>query len=176
MVFRETGLVGAYIIEIEKIEDNRGFYGRAWCQKQFERHGLIGHFVQANVIVNKSKGTLRGLHYQIAPYEEVKLFRCTRGAIYDVIVDVRPESPTYKQWVGIELQSETYKMVYVPRGFAKGFVTLEDDTEINYLVSQVYSPEHERGIRYDDPAFGIKWPVDIRVMSDKDRGWPDYMG
>lgn len=174
MIFEETRLQGAYVIAMEKVEDKRGFNARAWCQREFAERGLVSHFVQTNVIFNKAKGTLRGVHYQIAPCEEAKVFRCSRGAIYDVLIDFRPGSPTYRQWVGIELRAADYTMLYVPGGVAKGFITLEDDVEITYQVSQFYCPEHERGVRYDDPAFGIKWPVDVRVISDKDKGWPDY--
>ncbi|MCK4826502.1 dTDP-4-dehydrorhamnose 3,5-epimerase, partial [bacterium] len=153
MIFTETQLRGAYIIEIEKLKDNRGFFARTWCQKEFEEHGLTPRVVQANVSSNKKKGTLRGMHYQIAPYEETKLVRCTRGAIYDVIIDLRPASPTYTQWVGVELTADNYKMLYVPENFAHGFQTLEDNTEVTYQVSQFYTPGSESGIRWGDPAF-----------------------
>ncbi|MGB9714863.1 MAG: dTDP-4-dehydrorhamnose 3,5-epimerase [Thermodesulfovibrionales bacterium] len=174
MIFKETTLKGAFIIELEKRVDSRGFFARAWCRKEFEDNGLIKEMVQANVSFNKKKGTLRGMHYQITPYEEAKLVRCTRGAIYDVIIDLRPDSPTYKQWVSVELTSENYKMVYVPENFAHGFITLEDNTEVTYLVSEFYSPEFERGIRYNDPSFGIQWPIPISVISEKDKSWQDY--
>jgi dTDP-4-dehydrorhamnose 3,5-epimerase len=175
MNFKETALRGAFIIEIEKKVDERGFFARAWCRKEFEKHGLNTQVVQANVSFNNKKGTLRGMHYQAAPYGEVKLVRCTQGAIYDVIIDLRPDSPTYKQWIGVELTSENYKMLYVPENFAHGFQTLEDNTEVTYQVSQFYSPGSERGARYNDPAFGIQWPVEVRVISDKDKSWPDYI-
>ena len=176
MIFAETKLKGAYIIELEELKDNRGFFARAWCQHEFEKHGLNAHFVQANVSSSKKKGTLRGLHYQISPYEEIKLMRCTKGAVYDVIIDLRPASSTYAQWIGVELTSENHKMLYVPENFAHGFQTLEDDTEVFYPVSQFYTPGSERGIRYDDPAFGIKWPETIDlVMSEKDKCWPDFV-
>lgn len=175
MIFQETELKGAFIIEIEKIQDNRGFFARSFCQREFEKHGLNTQVVQANVSYNRNEGTLRGMHYQAAPYGEVKLVRCTQGAIYDVIIDLRPDSPTYKQWIGVELTSENYKMLYVPENFAHGFQTLEDNTGVTYQVSQFYSPGSERGARYNDPAFGIQWPVEVRVISDKDKSWPDYI-
>jgi dTDP-4-dehydrorhamnose 3,5-epimerase len=174
MIFTETKLKNAFVIEIQKFEDNRGFFGRTFCQKEFEKFGLNTDVRQANVSFNLKKGTLRGMHYQADPYGEVKLVRCTRGAIYDVIIDVRPESATYKQWVGVELRADNYTMLYVPEGFAHGFQTLEDNTEVIYQVTQFYTPGSERGIRYDDPAFSIVWPVEVQVISDKDRNWPDY--
>jgi len=176
MIFTETKLKGAYIIELQKIEDARGFFARGWCQNEFEAHGLVPRIVQANVSHNKKRGTLRGMHYQVAPYAETKLIRCTRGALYDVIVDLRPDSETYKQWIGVELTADNYKMLYVPEGFAHGFITLEDDTDAFYQVSQFYTPGAERGARYNDPSFNIEWPVEIQVISDKDKNWPDYVG
>ncbi|HID62784.1 MAG TPA: dTDP-4-dehydrorhamnose 3,5-epimerase [Anaerolineae bacterium] len=175
MIFKETNLKGAFIIEMEPIRDNRGFFARAWCQKEFEAHGLITSFVQANITFSPKKGTLRGLHYQIAPHEEIKLVRCTRGAIYDVIIDLRPESPTYRQWLGTELTADNRKMIYIPGGFAHGYQILIDDTEVFYQVGQFYAPEHERGIRWDDPAFEIDWPIaSPLILSEKDKRWPDY--
>jgi dTDP-4-dehydrorhamnose 3,5-epimerase len=175
MIFTETKLPGAFIIEIEKREDERGFFARAWCKKEFEAYGLNLDWVQANLAFSKRRGTLRGMHYQVAPYEEAKLMRCIRGAIYDVIIDLRPDSPTYKQWLGGELTADNHKMLYVPEGFAHGYQTLMDNIETFYQVSQFYSPESERGLRYDDPAFGIEWPIDVQVISDKDKSWPDYL-
>lgn len=174
MIFRETKLKGAFIIEVEKREDDRGFFARAWCKKEFEEHGLTANTVQSNIAFSKRKGTLRGLHYQGAPYGEVKVVRCTLGSLYDVLVDLRPGSSTYRQWVGVELASDNYKMVYVPEGFAHGYQTLEDNTEVTYQVSQFYFPDFERGIRYDDPGIGIDWPLLVKIISDKDKGWPDY--
>ena len=174
MIFTEMNLKDACIVEIEKLEDNRGFFARSWCRKEFENRGLISGMVQANVSCNKRKGTLRGMHYQRQPYEETKLVRCTRGSIYDVIIDLRPDSPTYKQWLGVELMADNYKMLFVPGGFAHGFQSLEDDTEVIYQVSQFYTPGAEGGIRWDDPAFDIEWPLEVQVISDKDRSWPDY--
>jgi dTDP-4-dehydrorhamnose 3,5-epimerase len=176
VIFSETKLKDAYILEIKKLEDNRGFFGRSWCQREFEEHGLVPCIVQANVSFNIKKGTLRGLHYQVAPHEETKLVRCTRGALYDVIIDLRPDSPTYKQWLGVELTADNYKMLYVPKGFGHGFITLEDKTEASYQVSQFYTPGAEGGIRYNDPAFDIRWPVEVTVISDKDSSWADYKG
>lgn len=174
MIFAETKLPGAFIIEVERLEDERGFFARAWCKKEFEAHSLNSDWAQANLAFSRRRGTLRGLHYQVAPYEEAKLVRCIRGAIYDVIVDLRPESPTYRQWLGVELTADNHKMLYVPEGFAHGYQTLADNTETFYQVSQFYSPESERGLRYDDPAFGIEWPIDVQVISDKDKSWSDY--
>jgi len=176
MIFKETELKGAFIVEMELIRDNRGFFARAWCQKEFEAHGLISGFVQNNITFSPKKGTLRGLHYQIAPHEEPKLVRCTRGAIYDVIVDLRPESPTYKQWLGVELTAENHKMIYIPGGFAHGYQILTDDTEVFYQVGEFYAPEYERGFRWDDAAFAIEWPINHPlILSEKDRHWPDYL-
>ncbi len=175
MLFHETRLEGAFVIELEKREDTRGFFARGWCQKEFEDHGLVAQVVQTNISYNRKKETLRGMHYQLAPFEETKLVRCVRGGIYDVIIDLRPESPTYKQWIGVELTAENYKMLYVPENFAHGLQALEDDTEVIYQVSQFYTPGAERGLRWNDPAFRIEWPQDIEVISDKDADWPDYM-
>ena len=174
MIFNETELKGAHVIDIDKLKDHRGFFARAWCQKEFEEHNLISRVRQANVSYNKTKGTLRGMHYQVSPYEETKLVRCTKGAIYDVIIDLRQASPTYSQWTSVELTAENYRMLYVPENFAHGFITLEDDTEVMYQVSQFYTPDSERGIRWDDTAFSIDWPIEIQVISHKDKNWPDY--
>jgi len=173
VIFRETKLKGAFIIEVEKREDDRGFFARAWCKKEFDEHGLTASMVQSNIAFSKRKGTLRGLHYQGAPYGEVKVVRCTKGSLYDVMVDLRPGSSTYRQWVGVELTSSNHKMMYVPEGFAHGYQTLEDNTEVMYQVSQFYFPAFERGIRYDDPGVGIDWPLIDKIISDKDKGWPD---
>ena len=172
MIFRETTLKGAFVIEIEKFEDTRGFFARAWCQKEVEANGLVSRVVQTNISFNKKRGTLRGMHYQVAPYEQVKLVRCTRGVIYDVIIDLRPDSPTFRKWTGVELTAENYTMLYVPENFAHGFQTLEDNTEVTYQVSQFYSPESERGVRYDDPVFQVEWPLPVEVISEKDIAWP----
>jgi dTDP-4-dehydrorhamnose 3,5-epimerase len=175
MIFKETRLKGAFIVEMEPIRDNRGFFARAWCQREFEARGLIPCFVQNNITFSPKRGTLRGLHYQIPPHEEVKLVRCTRGAIYDVIVDLRPESPTYMQWLGTELTPENRKMIYISGGFAHGYQILMDDTEVFYQVGTFYAPEYERGMRWNDPAFKIDWPINPPlVLSEKDKRWPDY--
>ena len=174
MIFHQTELKGAFIIEIEKLKDHRGFFARAWCQQEFEEHQLVSRVRQSNVSYNKTKGTMRGMHYQISPYEETKLVRCTKGAICDVIIDLRASSPTYAQWISAELTAENYRMLYVPENFAHGFITLKNDTEVTYQVSQFYTPGSERGIRWDDPTFSIDWPIEVKVISDKDRNWPDY--
>jgi dTDP-4-dehydrorhamnose 3,5-epimerase len=175
MIFRETRLKGAFIIEPERLEDERGFFARTFCLEEFKAHGIHFQVVQCNISFNKKKGTLRGMHYQIAPYEEAKLVRCTRGAIYDVIIDLRPESPTFKQWIAVELTAENHQMLYVPEGFAHGFQTLEDNTEVFYQMSEFYHPECVRGVRWDDPAFGIEWPpVEQRIISPKDQEYPNF--
>ena len=174
MIFTQTKLAGAYILDLEKREDDRGFFARTFCRNEMETHGLIPDVAQANTSLSKYRGTLRGMHYQKAPYEETKLVRCTRGALYDVIIDLRPDSPTYRQWVGVELSAENYRMLFVPKHFAHGFITLADDTEANYLVSQFYAPGSELGIRWNDPVFNIKWPIDVAVISEKDANWPDF--
>lgn len=174
MRFVETNLSGAYVIEPHKHEDRRGFFARCWCEKEFEERGLNPRVVQTNISFNKSRGTLRGLHRQLAPHAESKLVRCTAGAIYDVIVDMRPSSPTYKQWLGVYLTADNHKLLYVPQHFAHGFITIEDNTEVTYQVSQFYTPEVEWGARYDDPAFAIEWPIPAVVLSDKDQQWPAF--
>lgn len=174
MKFTETSLGGAFLIDLEPIVDERGFFARAWCQKEFEQHGLNVDLKQCNISFNRKRGTVRGMHYQMAPYEEDKLVRVTRGAIYDVIIDLRPFSPTYKKWTGVELTSETYRMLYVPKGFAHGFQTLVDDSEIFYQMSEFYAPEYNRGLRWNDPMFEIHWPIEEKIVSPKDRGYPDF--
>jgi dTDP-4-dehydrorhamnose 3,5-epimerase len=174
MLFTETAVKGAYIIELEPITDDRGFFARSWCVKEFEKHHLNPTVVQINVGFSHKQGTLRGIHYQVAPYEEVKLVRCTMGAIYDIAVDLRPDSLSYKQWVGVELTAENRKMLYVPEGCGHGYQTLADNTEIQYQTSQFYDRESSRGARFDDPVFGIKWPLPVQVISDADKNWPDY--
>jgi dTDP-4-dehydrorhamnose 3,5-epimerase len=173
MIFSQTPLQGAYLIELEKKGDDRGFFARLFCEKEFSGEGLETRFVQINTSLTAKRGTLRGMHYQIPPASEVKVVRCIRGGIYDVIVDLRPDSPTFLKWFGAELTAENRTMMYVPKGFAHGLVTLHDDTEVFYLVSAFYSPENERGVRFDDPAIGISWPADVVETSIKDRGWPD---
>ncbi len=174
MLFHETKLKGAFIIEPERVEDERGFFARTWCKREFETHGLNQNLVQCNISFNKKKTTMRGMHYQVAPHKETKLVRCTKGAIYDVIIDLRPDSHTFKQWISVELTSENRKMIYIPEDFAHGFLTLEDNTEVFYQMSEFYAPECARGIRWNDPAFSIKWPVEVRVLSNRDQNYPDY--
>jgi dTDP-4-dehydrorhamnose 3,5-epimerase len=208
MKFIETKLKGAYIIEIEPFEDERGFFARTFCRKEFEAHGLNPNLVQCNISYNRKKGTLRGMHYQAPPYEEAKLVICISGAIYDVIIDFRPNSPTYCQWIGVVLSGQytvnneqsavssfkltddssrltpdaayssqltvSYKMLYIPEGFAHGFLTLMDNTEVFYQMSEFYMPEYARGVRWNDPAFGIHWPRDVIVISEKDKAYHDF--
>lgn len=174
MKFTRTPLNDAFIIELEKRGDERGFFARAFCQKEFQAHGLNNNLVQINNSLSKDAGTLRGMHYQLSPKSEDKIVRCISGKLYDVIIDLRPESSTFKKWFGVELSSENRITLYVPKGFAHGFITLEENTEAFYLVTEYYSPEHERGIRYNDPTFGIKWPIDPIVISDKDLNHPDF--
>lgn len=172
MIFNKTQLEGAYIIDVKRIEDERGFFGRSYCKEEFEAHGLNTDVKQVNVSYNKVKGTLRGMHMQLSPYEESKLVRCTQGAIFDVIVDMRTYSPTFKQWIGVELSADSYRMLYVPEGFAHGFITLKDNTHVTYQVTQAYTPAAERGYRWDDPAFNIIWPFMPSLISDKDKAHP----
>lgn len=172
MKFIETRLKGAYIIEIELLEDERGFFARTFCQTEFEAHGLNPRLVQCSLSFNRRKGTLRGMHFQVAPMAESKLVRCTKGAIYDVILDLRPDSSTYCQWVAVELSGDNYRMLYIPEGFAHGFQTLEEDTEVFYQMSEFYAPEYARGVRWDDPAFNIEWPLKTRILSKKDMSYP----
>ncbi len=173
MIFTETALKGAFVIDIDRRSDDRGYFARVWCAREFEEHGLEPRLVQCNVAYNHKKGILRGMHYQNAPYAEVKLVRCTRGAVYDVIVDLRADSATYLNWTGVELTGDNHRMLYVPEGFAHGYVTLADDSELFYQVSQFYTPAAEGGVRWDDPAVGIEWPeVGELLISEKDRAWP----
>lgn len=174
MRYLETPLAGAYVVELDKREDERGFFARFFCTKEFENKGLEKAFVQVNNSLSRSKGTLRGIHYQLSPHAETKLVRCIKGALYDVIVDLRPNSPTFKQTYGAELTAENRKMMYVPKGFGHAFLTLEDDTEALYMVSEFYSPEHERGLRWNDPQFKIQWPITPLVISDKDQKHPFF--
>jgi dTDP-4-dehydrorhamnose 3,5-epimerase len=175
VIFTETELPGAFVIDIEPREDERGFFARAWCEREFAEHGLSTRIAQCSLAYNDRKSTLRGMHFQAAPRAEVKIVRCTRGAIYDVVVDLRPRSPTFKRWAAVELSAENRRMLYVPEGIAHGYQTLEDGTETYYLISEPYAPGFEGGVRWDDPAFGILWPeATVRIISDKDRSWPDY--
>lgn len=173
MIFLETPLQGAYVIELEKREDERGFFARSWCKEEFTAKGLDTRLVQCNVSFNKLKGTLRGLHYQIPPHAEVKLVRCTKGSLFDVIVDLRKDSPTFLKWVGIELTATNHRMLYIPKLFAHGFQTLEDNTEIFYQMSEFYEPAASKGLRWNDPRLGINWPAVGGVMSQKDQAYPN---
>lgn len=175
MIFKETKLKGAFLIEPERLEDDRGYFARTWCKREFEAQGLNTNLVQCSISFNKNKGTLRGMHYQDKPHQEVKLVRCVRGAIYDVIIDMRAESETYKQWVAAELTAENQKMFYIPEGVAHGLITLLDNTEVFYQISEFYYPELSRGVRWNDPAFSIQWPMTPTVMADRDRDCPDFV-
>jgi dTDP-4-dehydrorhamnose 3,5-epimerase len=174
VLFNETPLSGAYTIDLNKIGDERGFFARLFCQQEFVAHGLQGSCMQANNSLSRDRGTLRGLHYQLAPKAETKLVRCIQGVIYDLILDIRPDSATFGQSFGAILTQENRTMMYVPQGFAHGFLTLSENAEVLYLVSESYCKELERGIRWDDPAFGIVWPETPKVISDRDRSHPDF--
>ncbi len=174
MIFHETPLPGAFLIDLEKRGDDRGFFARVFCEKEFGEHGLSTHFVQVNNSSSAEKGTLRGMHYQLAPKAETKIVRCIKGSLYDVILDLRRDSPTFGQSFGAELSADNRRMMVVPKGFAHGFITLSDDTEAFYFVDEFYAPETERGVRWDDPKFSIQWPATPTVLSDKDRNWRDF--
>lgn len=174
MLFTPTKLRGAFIIEPEPIEDNRGFFARTFCKNEFAAYDLQTEFVQCSISFNNKKGTLRGMHYQTAPYQEVKLVNCTSGAIYDVIIDLRPKSATYTQWVAVELSAANRRTLYIPKDFAHGFLALEDNTEVFYQIDQFYTPEASCGLRWNDPAFAIQWPEKVTVISTKDRDYPDF--
>ena len=174
MLFKPAPLAGAFLIDLDKKADERGFFARAYCEKEFAEHGLTTHVCQANVSLSMQKGTLRGMHYQLAPKAETKIVRCLRGALYDVILDLRPGSSSFGESFGGELTAENRRMMYVPKGFAHGFITLADDTEAFYFVDEFYSPENERGVRYDDPKFNIKWPAQPKVISEKDRTYRNF--
>jgi dTDP-4-dehydrorhamnose 3,5-epimerase len=174
MNFSETRVKGVFQVHPEPIADQRGFFARTWCPKEFESHGLNPRIAQCSASFNHRKGTLRGMHYQAAPFREAKLVRCTRGAIYDVAVDLRPDSPTFRGWVAAELTAGNRTMLYIPEGCAHGFLTLEDNCEVFYQISEFYSSEHGRGARWNDPAFGIEWPGEVRVIADRDRLYPDF--
>jgi len=179
MVFRETRVNGTFEIDLALQEDERGSFARSYCWREFEAHGLNPRVVQCNVSYNRTRGTLRGMHYQDGSHAEAKLIRCTRGALYDVVVDVRPGSPTFGQWVAVELRAEAgrpSRMLYLPEGVAHGFLTLADDTEVFYQMSEFYAPGSARGFRWNDPAFAVEWPEPVRVISDRDRTYPDFVG
>jgi dTDP-4-dehydrorhamnose 3,5-epimerase len=174
VIFTETPLLGAFVVEPEPIEDARGLFARTWCRREFEARGLETRIAQCSTSFNKRKGTLRGMHYQVSPAAETKIIRCTRGSLYDVILDMRPDSPTFTRHFAVVLTAENRKMLYVPTGFAHGFQTLEDDTELLYQISEFYAPDHARGVRWDDPVFGIRWPEDERTIVGRDRSYPNF--
>lgn len=174
MIFTPLALPGAFLIELDRQDDERGFFARTWSRSEFEIHGLNPRIEECSVSFNRRRGTLRGMHYQAAPYEEAKLVRCTMGAVYDVIIDLRPSSPTFVRWEAVDLAAHTRRMLYVPEGFAHGFLTLEDDTEVFYQISAAYSSESGRGVRWDDPAFSVAWPEPISVVSERDASYPDF--
>jgi dTDP-4-dehydrorhamnose 3,5-epimerase len=177
VIFTETELPGAFLVDLERREDERGFFARAWCADEFGEHGLNARLVQANLSFNDVKGTLRGMHFQREPAAEAKVIRCTRGSIFDAIVDLRSDSPTFKRWIGVDLSAENRRALYVPEGFAHGYQTLEPETETFYLVSEYYTPSAEGGVRWDDPVFGIEWPdPSSPILSPKDANWPDFTG
>jgi dTDP-4-dehydrorhamnose 3,5-epimerase len=172
MIFAETRLPGVLVVEPERHEDERGFFARAWCRREFEARGLDATLAQCNISYTKARGTVRGMHYQAAPWREAKLVRCTRGAIHDVVLDVRPHAPTYRQWVAVPLSADDRRMVYVPEGMAHGFQTLADDTEVFYQMSEAHHPEAARGVRWDDPACAIEWPLAPVIVSPRDAALP----
>lgn len=175
MKYIPTPLQGAMILEPERLADERGFFARSWCRDDFRAHGLDPSLAQMNLSFNEKRGTLRGLHFQHHPHAEVKVVRCTRGRVLDVIVDLRTESPTFRQWFSVELTGDNYRMLYIPRRFAHGYQTLEDRSDVFYLVSTPYAPSHATGLMYDDPAFGIEWPLPVSVISEKDRSWEPFV-
>jgi dTDP-4-dehydrorhamnose 3,5-epimerase len=174
MEFIETTLKGAHLVRLKKIEDERGFFARAWSREEFRQHGLNTQIVDLNAGFSHRCGTIRGMHYQAAPHAEAKFIRCVRGAIYDVILDLRQDSPTLGQWYGVELTPENGLMVYAPEGFAHGYQTLQDDTEMYYLSSTRFVASAARGVRYNDPTFGVRWPLPVSLISAKDQAWPDF--
>jgi dTDP-4-dehydrorhamnose 3,5-epimerase len=174
MIFNETKLPGVYVIDLERSVDERGFFARAWCEREFAAHGLTARLSQINVSHNALRGTLRGMHWQRAPHEEAKAVSCLRGAIYDVALDLRADSPTYLQWFAAELTAENRRQMFIPAGCAHGFQTLTDDAEALYFMSEFYSPQHGAGVRYDDSAFAIQWPLPVTNISPADQAWPDF--
>jgi dTDP-4-dehydrorhamnose 3,5-epimerase len=174
MTFTTTELPGAFVIDPERIEDERGFFARTFSVNEFEGHGLNPRIDQCSVSYNRIRGTLRGMHFQAAPHAEAKLVRCVAGAIHDVIIDLRPGSPTFRRWIGVDLSARNRRALYVPEGFAHGFLTLEDDSEVFYQISQSYVPGAARGVRWDDPAFGIRWPGEVKCISARDRDYADF--
>jgi dTDP-4-dehydrorhamnose 3,5-epimerase len=175
MKFHDTKIPGVFEIHLEARVDERGFFARSWCQKEFQQHGLKDYLVQCNVSFNKKKGTVRGMHYQADPFPETKVVSCSRGAIYDVVIDLRRGSPAYRCWIGVHLTAANRSMIYVPEGCAHGFMTLEDETEVCYKMSEFYHPELSQGVRWDDPAFAVSWPLPVEAISDRDRTYPDFL-
>jgi dTDP-4-dehydrorhamnose 3,5-epimerase len=174
MIFTETKIKGAFVVDITPNTDDRGFFSRSFCRKEFDAQGLSPCVAQCNISLNHKRGTIRGMHFQSSPHEEAKLVRCTRGEIFDVVVDLRPDSSTHTQWVGVRLDDRNHRMLYVPPGCAHGFQSLTDDAELMYQVSEYFAPSHAFGYRHDDPAFGIEWPLPLTVISQADRSWPPY--
>lgn len=174
MIFNKTDLPGVIEIQMEPLRDERGFFARSWCEKEFQEHNLNPRLVQCSISFNEKKGTLRGIHYQAEPFPEAKLVRCTRGSLYDIALDLRRDSPSYLRWIGVELTAENRRALYIPEGCAHGFLMLEENTEALYQMSEFYHPEAARGVRWNDPAFGIVWPGKVEVMSDRDRNYPDF--
>jgi dTDP-4-dehydrorhamnose 3,5-epimerase len=174
MIFHATNVRGVLELEVEHKVDERGFFARTWCAEEFRKHGLNPNLMQCSISFNTRKGTLRGMHFQLPPFAESKLVRCTRGAVYDVVVDLRPKSSTFKQWTSVVLSADQRNMVYVPEGCAHGFLTLADCVEVFYQISEVYCPDCAAGVRWDDPAFRIKWPEAIAVISERDRNYPNF--
>jgi len=174
MIFTATQLDGSWLIDLEPREDERGFFARIWCRQELAARGLDTEIAQESLSFNRHRGTVRGLHFQRPPHEETKIVRCTRGGIFDVIVDLRPRSPTYLRWQGFELTAENHKALYVPKGFAHGFQTLVDDAEIVYQISEFYAPNSAGGHRYDDAAFGVAWPLPVTMISERDLSWPAF--
>ena len=175
MKFQPLSLNGAYLIDPEPVADERGMFARTFCGREFAARGLDARIVQCSTSYNRRRGTLRGMHYQVAPFAEAKLVRCVRGAIHDVIIDLRPVSATHMRWIAVELSTDNRRMLYIPAGFAHGFQTLTDDAEVLYQISQWYSPEHARGVRWNDDSFGIRWPLADPIISDNDRSYPDFV-
>ncbi len=172
MIFTETPLAGAFVIDLEKIEDDRGFFARAWAADEFEAHGIDATVAQTNMSRTLKAGTFRGFHWQDPPYGEAKTVRCISGAVHNVIIDMRPDSPTYRQWFGVDLTADNLRMLFIPEQFANGFLITEDDTTLLYNVSRPYGPGNEHGIRWDDPTIGVQWPRAVEHVSDKDTAWP----
>lgn len=175
MIFSQTPIPGVWVIDIDPRRDERGFFARTWCREEFERHGLDARLVQCNISYNERRHTLRGMHFQCAPHEEPKLVRCTRGRMYDVVLDLRRDSPTFCRWYAIELSAENRRALFIPAGCAHGFLTLEDSTEVLYQMGEYYHPESARGVRWNDPAFGIEWPTDAPILSPRDASYPDFV-